>query len=138
GELLIITAGRVQASREPGVSEFSSSERRNLVATFPSRLEESRPPTGRPVPPRPLLVSVADDEWHGERGLGEDHLLEHRVNFPPTRRFLKRASGKRPVANVGHGDLDGILVHRDVEPEHLRRNHNVLGKILGHAAAYHE
>ncbi len=36
GELLIITAGRVQASREPGVSEFSSSKRRNLVATLTS------------------------------------------------------------------------------------------------------
>ena len=94
--------------------------------------------TGRPVPPRPLLVSVADDEWHGERGLGEDHLLECGVDFPPARRFLERASGKRPVANVGHGDLDGILVYRGVEPEHLRRNHNVLGKILGHPAAYHE
>src|SRR5204863_4559529 len=48
------------------------------------------------------------------------------------------AAGQGAVADVGDGDLDRVLVHRRIVAEDLGADDDVLGEILGHAAADHE
>ncbi len=51
---------------------------------------------------------------------------------------LSVRAGERAVADVGDGDLDGVLVHRRVVAEHLGGDDDVLREVLRHAAADHE
>ena len=60
-------------------------------------------------------------------------------NLAPARRFLKRRGGAGAVADVGNGDLHGVLVHLDVlMAEDFRADDRVLGEVLGNAAANHQ
>ena len=66
-------------------------------------------------------------------------ICSNAVDLAPAGRLLQRRGGAGAVADVGHGDLHGVLVHLDVlVAEDLGADHGVLGEVLGHAAADHE
>ena len=57
-----------------------------------------------------LVPSVADDQGDRQGRLGEDHLLEDRINFPLDRRLLKRVIREGTVTDVGHREWDRVVV----------------------------
>src|SRR5258707_7892968 len=85
-----------------------------------------------------LVEGVAGDEGQGEGGLGVDHLLVGEVDLAPGAGLFESGTGERAVAGVGHGDLDGVLVHGGLYAEDVRGYHDVLGEVLGDPAADHE
>src|SRR5258708_379854 len=85
-----------------------------------------------------FVEGVAGDEGEGEGGLGVDHLLVGEVDFAPAAGFLEGGAGEGAVAGVGYGDLDGVLVHGGVDAEDVGGYDDVLGEVLGDAAADHE
>src|SRR5579871_5255206 len=84
------------------------------------------------------VEAIAGDEGEGHGGFGIDHLLIGEVDLAPAAGFLEGRAGESAVAGVGYGDLDGVLVHGSVDAEDLRGDDNVLGEVLGSAAAEHE
>lgn len=90
---------------------------------------------------RVLVEGVAGDQWQGHGGFGVDHLFPGQVNFAPAGSFLQRGAGEGAVAGVGYGDLDGVLVHGNVgvvSEQNLGGHDDVLGEVLGDAAADHQ
>ena len=85
-----------------------------------------------------FVEGVAGDEGQGEGGFGEDHLLVGKVDLAPGAGFLEGGAGEGAVAGVGYGDLDGVLVHGGFDAEDVGGNDDVLGEVLGDAAADHE
>ena len=58
--------------------------------------------------------------------------------LPQLTGFFQRGAGERAVADVGHGDLDGVFVHGGVVAENFGGDDDVLGEVFGNAAADHE
>lgn len=84
------------------------------------------------------MVGVADDEWYDGGGFGVYHLFVEGVDFSPRGGFFEGRAGAGAVAGVGHGNLDGVLVHRHVVAEAFGAYDGVLRKVFGRAAANHE
>lgn len=89
--------------------------------------------------PVAFVIGVSGDERHGNGGFSEDHLLVDGIDLAPRAGLLERRAGERAVTFVGHGDLHGVGVHRNIfVAKYLSRNNDVLRKVLRHAAADHE
>src|SRR6185437_1573048 len=85
-----------------------------------------------------LVEGIAGNQGQGEGSFGVDHLLVGEVDLAPTAGFLQGGAGESAVAGVGHGDLDGVLVHGGFRAEDVRGYDDVLGEVLGDAAADHQ
>src|SRR5882672_1838909 len=77
-----------------------------------------------------FVEGVAGDEGKGEGGLGVDHLLVGEVDFAPGTGFFEGGAGEGAVAGVGHGDLDGVLVHGGFDAEDVGGHDDVLGEVF--------
>src|SRR5438552_4750260 len=61
--------------------------------------------------PAAAVPGVAGDDGDSEGGFAIDHLLVGGIDLAPARGFLERRAAQGAVADVGDGDLNGVLVH---------------------------
>ena len=84
------------------------------------------------------MVNVACDSGNNGGSFSVNHLFVGNVNFTPRASLFQGRRRASPVANVGHGDLDGVFVHRYVESEDFSTNNGVLSEVLRGSTTYHE
>ena len=84
------------------------------------------------------MVGVGDDGRDDGGAFGIDHLLQFLAHLAPAAGLEEGAGGAGAVADVGHGDLDGVFVHGDFLAKDFGADDGVLSKVLGGAAADHE
>ena len=84
------------------------------------------------------MVGVGDDGGDDGGAFSIDHLLEFLADLAPAAGLEECGGGAGAVADVGHGDLDGVLVHGDFLAEDFGADDGVLGEVLGCAATDHE